>query len=473
LKESRKPSGRAKVTDRLTQTAMPKLGVQKRTRSFEEVARGYTEDQAVAEAKRCLQCKKPKCVEGCPVGVDIPAFVNLIGEGRFNEAAKKIKEKNSLPAICGRVCPQENQCMGLCVLGVKGDSINIGALERFAADHELKKGVENPKVAASTGKRVAVVGSGPAGLTAAAELAKLGHKVTVFEALHSPGGVLMYGIPEFRMPKDIVKAEVEYVKRLGVEVKTDVIVGKAVTLKELFEAGFDAVFLGTGAGLPSFLGVPGENLCGIYSANEFLIRVNLMKAYRFPEYDTPIKVGAKVAVIGGGNVAMDAARSALRLGGKVRVVYRRTEEEMPARLEEIKNAKEEGIEFIFLATPVRFLGDEKGWVNRVECLRMKLGEPDASGRRRPIPVKGSEFLIDADTVVVAIGQRPNPLAVRNTKEVKVTEWGTITVNPETQETSMKSIYAGGDIVTGDATVISAMGAGKKAAHAIHEYLMKG
>lgn len=472
MKESRKASGRAKATDRLTQTVMPKLGIQKRTRSFEEVAWGYTRDQAVAEAKRCLQCKKPKCVDGCPVGVDIPAFVKLIGEGRFEEAAKKIKEKNSLPAICGRVCPQENQCMGLCVLGVKGDPVNIGALERFAADHERKKGVKTPKVAAPTGKKVAVVGSGPAGLTAAAELAKLGYKVTIFEALHSPGGVLMYGIPEFRMPKEVVKAEVEYVQRLGAKVSTDVIVGKAVTLKELFGMGFDAVFLGTGAGLPRFLGVPGENLCGIYSANEFLIRVNLMKAYRFPEYATPIKVGGRVAVIGGGNVALDAARSALRLGGKVQVVYRRTEKEMPARLEEIKNAKEEGIEFIFLATPIRFLGDEKGWVNRMECIRMRLGEPDASGRRRPVPVKGSEFMIEADTVVVAIGQRPNPLAVRDAKEVNVTEWGTIEVNPETQETSMKGVYAGGDIVTGNATVISAMGAGKRAAHTIHKYLME-
>lgn len=472
MREGGDTSVRPKAKDRFTQQPLPKLDIERRTRTFEEVALGYTGEQAVAEAQRCLQCKAPRCVEGCPVGVDVTAFVRLIGEGRFDEAIRKVRERNSLPAICGRVCPQENQCMGLCVLGGKGGPINIGALERFAADHELARGVEAPEVAAPTGRRVAVVGSGPAGLTAAAELARLGHRVTVFEALHSPGGVLMYGIPEFRMPKRIVEAEVEYVRRLGVEVRTDVIVGRMIPLDELFEAGFDAVFLGTGAGLPTFLGVPGENLCGIYSANEFLIRVNLMRAYRFPEYDTPIKVGKRVAVIGGGNVALDAARSALRLGGWVTILYRRTEKEMPARLEEVRNAKEEGVRLRFLATPVRFLGDERGWVNKAQCIRMRLGEPDASGRRRPIPVEGSEFLVGADTVVVAIGQRPNPLAVRDARGVEVTKWGTIAVDPETQKTSMSGVYAGGDIVTGDATVISAMGAGKKAAHAIHEYLMK-
>jgi len=457
---------------RFVQQEMPKRSVEERLRSFDEVALGYTEEQAIAEAKRCLRCKEPRCVRGCPVEIEIREAIELLGEGKFGEAIRKIKEKNSLPAICGRVCPQENQCMGQCVLGKKGAPINIGALERFAADYELAKGVEVPEVAASTGKRVTVLGSGPAGLTAAADLVKLGHDVTVFETLHSPGGVLMYGIPEFRLPKRIVEAEVNYVKRLGVKVKTDVIVGKMIRLEELFREGFDAVFIGTGAGLPTFLRVPGENLCGIYSANEFLIRVNLMKAYRFPKYDTPIRVGEKVAVIGGGNVAMDAARCALRLGGKVSLIYRRTEEEMPARLEEVKNANEEGISFLFLAAPMAFLGDGRGWVNKIECIRMRLGEPDETGRRSPIPLENSEFLVDADTVIVAIGQRPNPLAVRDTKEIAVSKWGTITVNPETQETSMEGVYAGGDIVTGDATVISAMGAGKKAARAIHEYLMK-
>lgn len=458
--------------ERFVRQLMPKRAVEERIRSFEEVALGYTKEQAIAEARRCLKCKEPKCVKGCPVGIEIREFVSLIGEGKFEEAIKKIKEKNSLPAICGRVCPQEDQCTGECVLGEKGDPINIGALERFATDYELEKGIEAPKIAESTGKKVAVVGSGPAGLTVAAELAKLGHEVAIFEALHSPGGVLTYGIPEFRLPKKIVKAEVEYVQRLGVGVKTNIIVGKMIALGELFDMGFQAVFVGTGAGLPRFLRLPGENLCAIYSANEFLIRVNLMKAYRFPEYDTPIMVGERAVVIGGGNVAMDAARSALRLGAKVSLVYRRTEAEMPARLEEIENAKEEGIDFVFLATPIRFLGDERGWVNKIECIRMKLGAPDDSGRRRPIPIEDSEFLMDADTVIIAIGQKPNPLAVRENKRIKMSRWETIVVNPETQQTSLEGVYAGGDIVAGNATVISAMGAGKKAAYAIHEYIMK-
>jgi len=451
---------------------MPKLKVEERTRSFKEVALGYDEEQARTEATRCLQCKVPKCVEGCPVNIEIPAFIKFIREGKFDEAIKKIKEKNSLPAICGRVCPQETQCMGKCVLGIKGTPVNIGALERFAADRERSVAVDKPDVAPHIGRKVAVVGSGPAGLTAAAELAKLGHDVTIFEALHAPGGVLMYGIPEFRMPKDIVMDEVRYVASLGVKVRTDVIIGKIVTLDELFKMGFEAVLLGTGAGLPSFLGVPGENLCGIYSANEFLIRVNMMKAYRFPEYDTPIKVGKRAAVIGGGNVAMDAARAALRLGGEVTVIYRRTDEEMPARREEVENAKDEGINFLFLAAPVRFLGDERGWVKKVECIQMKLGEPDDTGRRSPVPMEGSEFEVDADTVVVAIGQKPNPLAVRNEGRVKLTRYGTIVVNPETYETDLEGVFAAGDIVTGDATVISAMGAAKKAAEAIHKSIMK-
>jgi len=451
---------------------MPKLKVEERTQCFREVALGYDEEQAKIEAERCLQCKVPRCVEGCPVNVEIPAFVKLIQEGRFDIAIKKIREKNSLPAICGRVCPQESQCMGKCVLGVRGTAVNIGALERFAADWERRREVDKPDVAPATGKKVAVVGSGPAGLTAAAELAKLGHDVTILEALHAPGGVLMYGIPEFRMPKDIVMDEVGYVESLGVKVRMDVIIGKTITLDELFEMGFEAIFLGTGAGLPSFLGVSGENLSGIYSSNEFLIRVNLMKAYRFPEYDTPIKVGKKVVVIGGGNVAMDAARSALRLGGEVTVIYRRTEEEMPARKEEVENAKEEGIKYLFLATPIQFLGDEHGWVKSVECIQMRLGEPDDTGRKRPVPVEGSEFQVDADTVVIAIGQIPNPLAVRNEEKVKVTKHGTIIVDPETYETSLEGVFAAGDIVTGDATVISAMGAAKKAAQAIHKFLIK-
>lgn len=451
---------------------MPKLTVEERLRCFKEVALGYNEEQAMAEAARCLQCKAPRCVEGCPVSVDIPAFVEFVREGKFDEAIKKIKEKNSLPAICGRVCPQENQCMGKCVLGLKGTPVNIGALERVAADWEQRRGLNKHDTVLPTGKRVAVIGSGPAGLTAAAELAKMGHDVTIFEALHASGGVLMYGIPEFRMPKDVVRDEVSYVESLGVKLKMDVIIGKTVTLDELFELGFSAVLLGTGAGLPSFLGVAGENLCGIYSANEFLIRINLMRAYRFPEYNTPIKVRRKVVVIGGGNVAMDAARSALRLGGEVTVIYRRTEEEMPARKEEVENAKEEGISFLFLATPVGFLGDEHGWVKNVECIRMKLGEPDETGRARPVPVEGPSFQVGADTVVIATGQNPNPLAVRNEGKIQITKHGTIVVNPKTYETTMRGVFAAGDIVTGDATVISAMGAAKKAAQAIHEFLME-
>ena len=453
------------------QTPVPKRDVAERIVSFKEVALGYAETDAVAEANRCLQCKVPKCIEGCPVNIDIPAFIRFIRESKFAESLEKIREKNSLPAICGRVCPQEDQCMGKCVLGLKGEPVNIGALERFVADQEYKE-KRKTKTKPSTGKKVAVIGSGPAGLTAAAELAKIGHEVTVFEALHAPGGVLMYGIPEFRLPKDIVRDEVRYVESLGVKIETNVIVGKVIKLDELMQNGFDAVFVGSGAGLPMFLGISGENLSGIYSANEFLIRVNLMKAYRFPEYVTPVKVGRKVVVVGGGNVAMDAARCALRLGGEVTVVYRRTEELMPARRDEVVNAKEEGIKFIFLANPVRFIGDEKGWVKKVECIRMELGKLDESGRMRPVVVSGSEFLVDADTVVVAIGQKPNPLAVRGESKVKVTSHGTIVTNSETGETDMPGVFAGGDIVTDNATVISAMSGGKKAAQAIHEFLTK-
>ncbi len=460
------------MAHKAAQQPMPKLKVEERTRCFKEVAQGYTREQAIAEAKRCLQCKVPRCIEGCPVGVEIPAFIKHICEGEFDKAIDRIREKNSLPAICGRVCPQEEQCMGKCVQGLKGEPVNIGALERFVADEERKKGTRKSIDAKRTGKKVAVVGAGPAGLTAAAELAKLGHDVTVFEALHAPGGVLMYGIPEFRMPKDIVMDEVRYVESLGVKIETNVIVGKVIDLDELFKTGFNAVFIGSGAGLPMFLRVPGENLCGIYSANEFLIRINMMKAYRFPAYNTPVKVGAKVAVIGGGNVAMDSARSALRLGGDVTIIYRRTEELMPARRDEVINAKEEGVKFIFLANPTRFIGDEKGWVKKVECVKMELGKPDASGRERAVPIKGSEFVVDIDTVVVAIGQRANPLAIRGEQGIKVTPHGTIVVDPETGETNVKGVYAAGDIVSGNATVISAMGGAKKAAQAIHKYLME-
>ena len=454
------------------QTPMPKLTTEQRTRCFDEVALGYAEDQAIAEAKRCLQCKVPKCIEGCPVQIDIPAFIENIREGEYDEALEKIREKNSLPAICGRVCPQENQCMGTCILGLKGDPINIGALERFVADKESKMEPRKLEAVPSTGKRVAVVGSGPAGLTAAAELAKLGHEVRIFEALHRPGGVLTYGIPEFRLPKKILRDEIRYVESLGAKIETNVIVGKVIKLDELFKMGFDSVFIGSGAGLPAFLGVPGENLSGIYSANEFLIRVNMMRAYKFPEYNTPVKVGKKAVVIGGGNSAMDAARSALRLGGEVTVIYRRTEEFMPARREEVLNTKEEGIKFIFLATPIRFIGNEKGWVKAAECVRMELGEPDESGRRRPHPISGSEFTMDANTVIVAIGQRANPLAARGEDKINVTRHGTIIANQKTGQTDMPGVFAAGDIVTGNATVISAMAGGKKAAQAIHRFLIE-
>jgi glutamate synthase (NADPH/NADH) small chain len=450
---------------------IPKQVPETRRRNFNEVALGYTEEQALAEASRCLQCLKPQCVSGCPVEINIPAFIKLMKNKKFDEAIQKIKEKNCLPAICGRVCPQEEQCQKLCVLGKVGDAVSIGRLERFLADWERQTGIACSEKAPSTGKHVAIIGAGPAGLTAAADLVKLGHEVVVFEALHYPGGVLRYGIPEFRLPKSIVQAEVEYVKKLGVEIRANCLVGRTFTIPELLKTGFDAVFIGTGAGLPQFLGAPGENLDGIYSANEFLIRVNLMKAYKFPECDTPIKTGKKVAIIGGGNVAMDSARSALRLGAEeVFIVYRRSREELPARKEEIENAEEEGIVFKFLAAPTRFIGDEKGWVKAMECISMELGPPDESGRRRPVPIKGSEFVIDVDSVIVAIGRTPNPIIQSTTEGLQVMKWGTI-VADKNGKTNIEGVYAGGDIVTGEATVISAMGAGKKAAKAINEYLM--
>jgi glutamate synthase (NADPH/NADH) small chain len=451
--------------------SMPKQDPKERGHNFNEVALGYTEEQAVAEAERCLQCAKAPCVDGCPVEVDIPAFIQLIRERKFDEAIKKVKEKNSLPAICGRVCPQEAQCQASCTMGKVGDPISIGRLERFVSDWERQRGYEAPQRAASSGKRVAIVGAGPAGLTAAADLAKLGHEVVVFEALHKPGGVLIYGIPEFRLPKKIVESEAEYIGKLGAEIKVNAMIGKLYTISELLER-FDAVFIGTGAGLPRFMRIPGENLCGIYSANEFLIRVNLMKAYSFPRADTPVFVGEKVAVIGGGNTAMDSTRCALRLGAKeVKIVYRRSRNEMPTRAEEVENAEEEGIVLEFLTNPTRFIGNDRGWVKAMECIRMRLGEPDASGRRRPIPIEGSEFTTDVDTVIMAIGRTPNPIIQQTTEGLEVTKWGTIVVD-ENGKTSIEGVYAGGDIVTGQATVISAMGAGKKAAKAIHQYLTK-
>jgi len=450
---------------------MPLQEPEVRRRNFNEVALGYTEEQAVAEADRCLQCKDPKCVQGCPVNIDIPAFIASIAERDFDEAIRTIKLTNALPAVCGRVCPQEVQCEEYCVLAKKGQPIAIGRLERFAADHESVKGVEAPQKVKPTGKHVAVVGSGPAGLTAAADLAKAGHSVTIFESLHEPGGVLTYGIPEFRLPKAIVRQEVEYIKQLGVDIKVDYVIGRIKTLDEL-RGEFDAVFLGTGAGLPNFMGIEGENLNGVYSANEFLTRVNLMKAFRFPEYDTPIKRGKKVIVVGGGNVAMDAARCALRLGAdEVSIVYRRGEDELPARREEVENAKEEGIIFRLLTNPVRILGDDKMSAKSVECIRMELGEPDASGRRRPVSVNGSEHQIEADTVIIAIGTSPNPIIFSGSGGLESTPKGTIVVD-DSAMSSLPGVCAGGDVVTGAATVISAMGAGKLAAQTIHDYLSK-
>lgn len=458
----------------LNRVPMPKQAPEVRARNFNEVALGYTAEQAQAEANRCIQCPKRSCVEGCPVGVDIPDFIKAIREGDMPEAVRVLKGKNSLPGICGRVCPQETQCEQTCSLAKKDAPIAIGRLERYVADWEHSQGLSNephnPSIEPS-GKRVAVVGAGPAGLTAAADLVKLGHGVTIFEALHVAGGVLMYGIPEFRLPKEIVQAEVEYVKSLGVEIRLDSVVGKIATVDELLGEGYDAVFLGTGAGLPMFLDVPGENLNGIYSSNEFLTRINLMKAYLFPEYDTPIKAGKKVAVIGGGNVAMDSARCALRLGAKkVYIVYRRSRVEMPARAEEVENAEEEGIIFKLLTNPVAFFGDGRGCVAAMGCVQMELGEPDASGRRRPIPKPDSEFIIEVDTVVVALGTTPNPLVATTTKGLETTRRGTVVADEETGKTSKDRVWAGGDVVTGAATVISAMGAGKRAAASMDAYL---
>ena len=456
----------------LTKLSAREQAPEARRRNFEEVSQGYDEAMAREEATRCIDCKNPACMTGCPVGVHIPDFIRHVKEGEFEKAYETIRLTNNLPAICGRVCPQETQCESKCVRGVKGDPVGIGRLERFCADYAMQHASAKAERPAPNGHRVAVVGSGPSGLTCAGDLAKLGYDVTIFEALHTPGGVLVYGIPEFRLPKRLVREEIATVEALGVKIETDVVVGRSVSLEELFDEGYEAVFVGSGAGLPRFQGIPGENLNGVYSANEFLTRINLMKAYAFPQTDTPVRVGKKVAVVGGGNVAMDAARSALRLGAdEVSIVYRRSEKEMPARLEEVHHAKEEGVNFRMLTNPTAIHGDENGSVRAMTCVEMELGEPDASGRRRPVVKQGSEFDLDVDTVVIAIGNSPNPLIRNTTPGLETQKWGGIIVD-ENGATSLENVYAGGDAVTGAATVILAMGAGKTAAKAIHEKLSK-
>lgn len=450
---------------------MPSQDAAVRRKNFNEVAMGYSEEAALAEAARCIQCAKPNCQKGCPVEVPIKEFIGLVQKKDFAGAISKIKEKNNLPAICGRVCPQESQCEKYCNIGKKAEPVGIGRLERFAADWELAQGVKAPEIEASTGKKVAVIGAGPAGLTCAADLAKMGHQVTVFEALHVAGGVLMYGIPEFRLPKRIVQTEIDTIRKMGVDIQVNAVVGKVTSVDELMEQGYDAVFIGTGAGLPYFMNIPGENLIGVYSANEFLTRTNLMKAYDFPNNATPINVGRRVAVIGAGNVAMDGARTALRLGAEESyIVYRRSAEEMPARHEEVEHAEEEGVIFKLLTSPIEFHGDDQGRVVGMTCVRFELGEPDASGRRSPVRIPGSEFYMEIDTVVMAIGQGPNPLVLRTTPGLELNRRGNIVADEETGATSKPGVFAGGDIVTGAATVILAMGAGKKAARAIDEYL---
>ena len=458
----------------LKKTPMPEQDAIERGRNFKEVTLGYSDEQALTEAARCLQCKTAPCRQGCPVGVDIPGFIGKLKTGDVAGAREVLKDYNGLPAVCGRVCPQEEQCEKYCVLAKKGEAVGIGRLERYTADTARNQAApqEEAVLAAADAQKVAVIGSGPAGLTAAGEMAKRGYKVTVFEALHRPGGVLVYGIPEFRLPKDeVVQAEIDALRKLGVDIEVNVVIGQTYTIDELLEEeGFEAVFIATGAGLPHFMGIPGEQYNGVYSANEFLTRCNLMKAYRFPECATPIHVGRRVAVVGGGNVAMDAARTALRLGAeKVYIVYRRSEAELPARLEEVHHAKEEGIDFQLLNNPVEILGED-GWVRQLRCIRMTLGEPDASGRRRPEAVHGSEFELDVDTVIMAIGQGPNPLVQQTTKGLEVNRRGNIVADAETGATSREGVFAGGDVVTGAATVILAMGAGKKAAAAMDEYL---
>jgi len=466
--------------EKVPRVAMPEQDPLERSKNFNEVALGYSEGDALREASRCIQCKKPRCIKGCPVEIDIKGFIKLIQEKKFDEALEKIREKNGLPAICGRVCPQEDQCEKECILGVKGEPVAIGRLERYVADREMKQIAEGIKKCTwsevtkkCTKEKVAVIGSGPAGLTCGAELAKSGYQVTIFEALHKPGGVLVYGIPEFRLPKEIVRKEIDYVKSLGVKVEVNMVIGKILALDDLFNKGFKAVFISTGAGLPYFMGIPGENLNGVYSANEYLTRSNLMKAYKFPECDTPIVRGLRAAVVGGGNVALDSARTAKRLGAEhVYLIYRRSEKEMPARNEEIEHAKEERIEFKLLTNPVEILGKD-GWVDKIRCIKMELGEPDESGRRRPIPVEGSEFNIKVDVVIMAIGQGPNPLLTSTIPQLELTKWGNIKADPVSGKTNVKGVFAGGDIVTGAATVILAMGAGKDAAKAIDEYIRTG
>jgi glutamate synthase (NADPH/NADH) small chain len=453
---------------------MREQSASERIRNFNEVPFGYSAEEAVLEAQRCLQCKNPTCIEGCPVEIDIPGFIGFIKDQRFKEGIKRLKEKNILPAICGRVCPQEEQCERVCVLGKKFQPVAIGRLERFLADWERSQGVmEIPQLPPPSGKRVAIVGSGPAGITAAADLARFGHEVVIYEALHEPGGVLVYGIPEFRLPKEIVFKEIDFLKKLNISLYTDRVIGMVKNVDELL-IEFHAVFLGTGAGLPWFLKIPGENLNGIYSANEYLTRTNLMKAYLFPHYKTPIIRGRRVATVGGGNVAMDCARTALRLGAEKSIlIYRRAREQMPAREEEIHHAEQEGVIFKFLSNPLIFHGDEHGWVREVECVKMKLGEPDESGRRRPVPVEGANFRLPVDVAIIAVGNSPNPLISSTTPDIEVTKWGTIKTDPVTGKTSKKGVFAGGDVATGAATVILAMGAGKIAARGIHDYLLTG
>ncbi len=450
-----------------------------RIKNFNEVTLGYTPEEAAREAARCLNCKRPSCIQGCPVEIDIPAFITQIKEGNFDKAYQILREKNNLPAICGRVCPQETQCERVCVLAEKSRPVDIGSLERFASDWAISKGIGHASrdkrdrhCASGSKEKIALIGSGPAGLTAAADLARMGYRPTIFESLHAPGGVLRYGIPEFRLPKKILDTEIGYLKELGVEVEVNMVIGKVKTIEELRKDGFKAFFIGTGAGLPYFLGIEGENLNGVYSANEFLTRANLMKAYRFPEYDTPINVGKRVAVIGAGNVAVDSARVAKRIGAReVYIIYRRSEVEMPARLAEIKHAREEGIKFELLTNPIKIFGDKFGWVKKMTCVRNRLGEPDSSGRRRPLTIPGSEFDFDCDTVVIAIGQGPNPLLISAIPGLKLNKRGNVEANSDGR-TSIDDIFAGGDIVTGTATVIEAMGAGKRAARAIDKYLKK-
>lgn len=461
------------AVDRMKRTPIGEQDAKIRVTNFEEVCLGYTEEEAIKEASRCLNCKNPLCVTQCPVTINIPAFIQYVKDGEFEKAARIIAQSSALPAVCGRVCPQEVQCEQKCILGIKGEPVAIGKLERFVADWSRENNINLNEVKEKNGKKVAVIGSGPAGLTCAGDLAKLGYEVTIFEALHEPGGVLVYGIPEFRLPKaTVVKHEIDNLKKLGVKIETNVIVGRTVTIDQLLEEeGFDAIFIGSGAGLPKFMGIPGENSNGVFSANEFLTRNNLMKAFK-EDYKTPIKVGKKVAVVGGGNVAMDAARTALRLGAEVHIVYRRSEAELPARVEEVHHAKEEGVIFDLLTNPVEILADEKGWVTGMKCVKMGLGEPDASGRRRPIEIEGSEFILDVDTVIMSLGTSPNPLISSTTKGLEINKHKCIVAKEETGETSREKVYAGGDAVTGAATVILAMGAGKKAAKAIDDFLSK-